>query len=473
MRRHRRARQETLSSSYEDQNSLNSSTRGYGDHQILGELPEDQFMPHNVIRGPSSFDPFDSLPLRIQPYMIELLSKYTTCSYERLYSIEKYADYNPMRDYFLPMAFKDLALFHAILFSSVCLKTLTVKEVPKAVAHLKECIRLVNQRLRSPSPVVADSTILIVLMVAYTEKLTGHHKNWEVHMQGLKQMVRLRGGLKSFESNWVLHSLILRNDLYGSVDALSEPYFEPIDLCVIGLDIQSQSIYESKGFQKVNGLVHFRNDFNWVLCKIEDATRALNSIHIGDTTTNPLDLRDELTSMQYVLLRMELARHSVYEHKAERICRLGVLLYLVTILNDLLPGASTCNMFATTLRVELGNMIEERTITPEFRWWVVLLIGGIVSDEVNKLWAKNAFERIILDSPLSTRHDIKETLAQFFWVEKIHGEKFAKLWDEALAIDDEEASIGRMLSKNRLHEQAQQQVEVDHCNKYGTWLASL
>ena len=188
MRRHCRARQGTLSSSYEDQNSPNSSTREYRDHQILGELSEDQFMPHNVICGPSSFDPFDCLPLRIQPYMIELLSKCkclqnsvilfsldlmspidTTCSYERLYSIEKYADYNPMRDYFLPMAFKDLALFHAILFSSVCLKTLTVKEVPKAVAHLKECIRLVNQRLQSPSPVVADSTILIVLMVAYTE----------------------------------------------------------------------------------------------------------------------------------------------------------------------------------------------------------------------------------------------------------------------------------------------------------------
>jgi hypothetical protein len=76
-----------------------------------------------------------------------------------------------MRDYFLPMAFQDLALLHAILFSSVCLKTLAPKyrEVPKAVMHLRECIRLVNERLRSPSLVIDDSTILIVLMVPYSE----------------------------------------------------------------------------------------------------------------------------------------------------------------------------------------------------------------------------------------------------------------------------------------------------------------
>lgn len=76
-----------------------------------------------------------------------------------------------MRDRFLPMAFQDVALLHAILFSSVCLKTLQPKyrEVPKAITHLRECIRLINERLQSPALVIDDSTILVVLMVAYSE----------------------------------------------------------------------------------------------------------------------------------------------------------------------------------------------------------------------------------------------------------------------------------------------------------------
>ena len=88
-----------------------------------------------------------------------------------MYSIETHSGYNPTKEYLLPLAFKDLALFHAILFSSVCLKTLSPrhKEVPRALMHLKECIHLVNKRLRSPSPMVDDSTIVVVATIALFE----------------------------------------------------------------------------------------------------------------------------------------------------------------------------------------------------------------------------------------------------------------------------------------------------------------
>jgi hypothetical protein len=149
-------------------------------------------------------------------------------------------------------------------------------------------------------------------------------------------------------------------DLHGSIDALGEPYFEGFDLSIVPLNVPCQDIYFSEGFQKVNDLVHFKNDFNCILRKVEDVTIASNGIHAGNTTIKPLDLRDALTSIQYVLLRMELSRHDVHESKAERICRLGVLLCLVTILNSLLQGASQCDMLAATVRVGLGNMTETK-----------------------------------------------------------------------------------------------------------------
>lgn len=78
---------------------------------------------------------------------------------------------------------------------------------------------------------------------------------------------------------------------------------------------------------------------------IEDSTIALNSIHAGDMPTTWLDLRDELISIKYALLRME---HS--QHNAAHICWLGLLLYLVTILDNLLLGASLCDVFFQTAR---------------------------------------------------------------------------------------------------------------------------
>lgn len=76
-----------------------------------------------------------------------------------------------MKDYILPMAFRDSALFHAILYSSICLKMVSrrSKEIPKALMHLKECIRLVNIRLTSSPLRLEDSTMVVVATLAYFE----------------------------------------------------------------------------------------------------------------------------------------------------------------------------------------------------------------------------------------------------------------------------------------------------------------
>jgi hypothetical protein len=129
-----------------------------------------------------------------------------------IYSIEKHVGYNPMTDYFLPLAFNDPAVMHAMLFSasSIVLPFLQSRERLKSMVHLRECIRMVNERLRSSPPIITDGTIAIVAVVAYVEKSIGHHENWKVHMQGLREIVRRRGGISVFRSNRILYSKIQR-----------------------------------------------------------------------------------------------------------------------------------------------------------------------------------------------------------------------------------------------------------------------
>jgi hypothetical protein len=129
-------------------------------------------------------------------------------------------------------------------------------------------------------------------------------------------------------------------------------------------------------------------------------------------------------------------------------------------------------MLAGKLRVELGKT-SEGGILPEFRWWLVLLIGGIASDETNKSWAKRAFERIMPDSSVAYRRDdVKAVLRKFFWVEKIRGTKFNTLRTEALGIGDEVSEKVTLLEA-RPNDQAQQGVETRRCADYGTWFRSL
>jgi len=100
-----------------------------------------------------------------------MLQADTNSIYELTYSIEKYADYNPVVETWLPMAFRDSALLHCLIFcADECRKTShDRRERPEAVLHLKRAIELVNARLAAPEPDITDGTIVVVCTLANTE----------------------------------------------------------------------------------------------------------------------------------------------------------------------------------------------------------------------------------------------------------------------------------------------------------------
>jgi hypothetical protein len=152
-----------------------------------------------------------------------------------LYSIEKYTNFNPTTEYWLPLAFHDAALLNAILACADAFGAVEtgIKERPTAVIHLKESLRIVNERLQR-STNLSDATIVVIATLAIMEvrnarsiaennliirdqKISGNTDNWNVHMRGLKQIVRTKGGLEGFRSNRLVHSKIRRLSLSFSL----------------------------------------------------------------------------------------------------------------------------------------------------------------------------------------------------------------------------------------------------------------
>lgn len=71
-------------------------------------------------------------------------------------------------------------------------------ERPEAVINLRKAICIINEKLTRPVPEISDALIVVVSTLAHTEKTSGNLENWRVHMRGLKQMVRIRGGIEKF-----------------------------------------------------------------------------------------------------------------------------------------------------------------------------------------------------------------------------------------------------------------------------------
>lgn len=282
-------------------------------------------------------------------------------------------------------------------------------------------------------------------------------------MHGLKKMVQLRGGLEMFRSKRVLYNMILRyqsppisrdyrirlisnsTDLCGSIDAERKPFFDEVGVSTV--TTKDSYAYISKGFHEINNHVHFSNAFNQILRRVEDSTDALNMLRGGNTLC-PLDLRDELTSIQYALLCMECSEHVLNESKVQRICRQGLLLYLATVLNGLPSIASNFDMIGANLVAALQHTFDETGLIQGLRLWLVLIIAIIVCDKTSKSWAQREFATIIRSSFPHKQEEVKARLETFFWVEKIHGSRLYELWNKTFGGKESQSVYARKRSSD-------------------------
>lgn len=73
----------------------------------------------------------------------------------------------------------------------------------------KECIRLLRERVGDPVLSVSDHTIGSVLALSIVEFERGDFRGVRMHIEGLKRMVKIRGGLGAIRStNPMLANLI-------------------------------------------------------------------------------------------------------------------------------------------------------------------------------------------------------------------------------------------------------------------------
>ena len=71
---------------------------------------------------------------------------------------------------------------------------------PEALQHLSKTFTLVQERLASDEA-LSDSTLGIILMLIAQEQIRHEQREAEIHFEGLKRMIELRGGLSQLESN--------------------------------------------------------------------------------------------------------------------------------------------------------------------------------------------------------------------------------------------------------------------------------
>ncbi|KUJ22606.1 uncharacterized protein LY89DRAFT_305626 [Mollisia scopiformis] len=82
----------------------------------------------------------------------------------------------------------------------------------ESLYYKAQTIKLLNKSLRDSEAAVSDETLAAVLLLTHVVSLIGEPNEAEIHMNGLRQMMVLRGGIQHYTLDGVfLHMLRIRN----------------------------------------------------------------------------------------------------------------------------------------------------------------------------------------------------------------------------------------------------------------------
>ncbi|KAF7168374.1 hypothetical protein CNMCM5623_001457 [Aspergillus felis] len=97
----------------------------------------------------------------------------------------------------------------------------------RSIVHHSAALKLLRERLSNEGEQIkfSDSTVLVILCLAMHAHFTDDYDAAKHHMQGLRKIVDLRGGLRRFSYNTKLIMEILKCDLGIALFNRTEPFF--------------------------------------------------------------------------------------------------------------------------------------------------------------------------------------------------------------------------------------------------------
>ncbi|KAF9693901.1 hypothetical protein EKO04_008538 [Ascochyta lentis] len=197
----------------------------------LDDSPTDEGAPVVMFTNPGieSFDPFDTYPqTRLpRPHVQRLIQHFLSHITFQYYPLDLDIMSNPFVVSWWPLALADPALFHVSLqTASLDVELRAQKGFTNSEILMADCVSLVRQKLDDPLAALQDATMDTVVTLAAIECGKGNTDLSAMHIDGVKRLVQLRGGINSVKS---VSPLTARMVAWVSMIVMQSPQFPTQD----------------------------------------------------------------------------------------------------------------------------------------------------------------------------------------------------------------------------------------------------
>ncbi|CZR70130.1 uncharacterized protein PAC_20031 [Phialocephala subalpina] len=286
---------------------------------------------------------------------------------------------------------RDEAIFHG----SLSIASVYYDTGANDLFHCQQTLSLVSQRLSNCTQQTSDETIGAVGLLVIHNILTGTNEHSTLHMNGLQQMVRARGGLDGLPTR--LRKTLTMIDIFHATtwDCCPRfPFIQPQD--DFSATLKALSSLSEKDLRLLKA--YEKSHSQWSMLGMLQILRILTAVRFSDPLAvfNRLALSDAIYLLEYQLLspQQNLETELTDEISLQEAFRLAVFLYIDKVLREMPPLniKGLVHRLIAALKSFFDSTHAETSIRPHLGvlLWIVMIsrINAYNADDVQYLLEK-------------------------------------------------------------------------------------
>ncbi|KAI6763943.1 hypothetical protein HG530_007732 [Fusarium avenaceum] len=286
-------------------------------------------------------------------------------------------------------------------------------------SRLRQTIRHLQEKLQDPKKQLEDTTAATVISLAMMADAMEDTQAFEAHSEGLRRIVKLRGGLPGYAHNRQLQIKLCRVDLGWSIrngckpEIYNEtpawgPLFEAFGTVACSFDLQKPSkdfmnLYYTLDWKLQNAFKDLR-DFSTLANRLSPSSQKLK----------PEAFQEIMLSIQYRLLQMDFSEDP---NPIQEALRIGLLAFESTIFLQIQGTKLKSQSFNEQLRLTIQATPVQGEASANVKLWL-LLIGSIMVFNGSEDWLVQSIRSLV---GRQTWAEVQERVKEVMWVDMIHG----------------------------------------------------
>ncbi|EXJ67458.1 uncharacterized protein A1O5_09471 [Cladophialophora psammophila CBS 110553] len=307
--------------------------------------------------------------------------------------------YRPFRNEWFAMAVIDCTAFYLSLANAALFfhqmaqrKGCEHSDFEESSAYLSLCLNQVTERLGKESDHVSDGVITTILGFLCHDSSVGRWDRFDVHMKGLKDILRLRGGFQALNRTVVMFTSWF-DIVRASVLDCRPRFLLPADVFapIVQHDISSPSMQDL-----IVRIRHFSDELAETAIALERTAQL--ATFVNNNAQNPLFWKDGATAAKRITpvlhfllsLRRPTDSGSCSNYSTELMLSEVVRLALLILVASVKQAFSLIADELTILQQRFSALLYTApydTHFPELSLWAIIMVASVRSNESNQLHA--------------------------------------------------------------------------------------